>query len=89
MNIQFNSLNDMKKFAEYLSEILMQLGYNDKVMLVKEFSYNSFTTSSEYLGELRIILNELNRSNILTDDRVKFEVETAIQAINKAFGSSI
>jgi hypothetical protein len=51
------------------------------------FSYNSYTTSSEYLGEFRILLEDLIRENILSEDKIKIEVNAAIEAINKAFGN--
>lgn len=87
MRLQFNQLSDMKEFAEYLSNELVRLGYNDKSKMVSGFSYNSYTTSSEYLGEFRILLEDLIRQNILSEDKIKIEVNAAIKAINKAFGN--
>lgn len=86
MSLQFNKLNDMKEFAKYLSGELIKFGYNDRAKMVDEFSYNSYTTSSEYLGEFRILLEDLIKENILTEDKIKSEVAIAVKAINKAFG---
>lgn len=85
MSLQFNQLDDMKKFAKYLSGELTRLGYNDRAKMVDEFSYNSYTTSSEYLGEFKILLEDLMKENILIDDKIKCEVVIAVKAINKAF----
>lgn len=87
MNFKFNHLNDMKEFAKYLSRELERLGYKDKSRIVSEFSYNSFTTSSEYLGEFRFLLEDLIKQNILSDDNIKLQIDNAIRAINKAFGN--
>ena len=86
MSLQFNQLSDMKEFAKYLSGELIKLGYNDRAKMVDEFSYNSYTTSSEYLGEFRLLLEDLIKENILTEDKIKLEIAIAVKAINKAFG---
>ena len=87
MNFEFNSLDDMKGFAKYLSKELKNFGYKDKSKMVNEFSYNSYTTSSEYLGEFRILLEDLKKQNVLDEDNIKLGMEAAIKAINRAFGS--
>lgn len=87
LTFEFNSLNDVKEFAKYLSKELENFGYKDKSKMVYEFSYNSYTTSSEYLGEFRILLEDLKKQNVLDDDNIKIEVDAAIRAINKAFGN--
>lgn len=87
MDFEFNNLNDMKEFAKYLSKKLESFGYKDKSKMVNEFSYNSYTTSSEYLGEFRILLEDLKKQNVLKDENIKLGVDSAIKAINKAFGS--
>ena len=76
----------MKEFATYLSRELEEMGYKDKSKMVNEFSYNSYTTSSEYLGEFRILLEDLKKENIF-NNKVKTEVDFAIKVINKAFGN--
>jgi pyoverdine/dityrosine biosynthesis protein Dit1 len=87
VNFKFEDLNDIKKFAKYLSEELERLGYNDMARMISEFSYNSYTTSSEYLGEFRFLLNDLIKQDILKDNDIKIEVENAIRTINRAFGN--
>lgn len=87
MKFEFNSLNDMKEFAKRLSNDLSINGYENKSKMVNEFSSNSYTTSSEYLGELRLVLKDLRKQNVLLNDNLKLEVDAAIEAINKAFGN--
>ena len=86
MSLQFNKLSDMKEFAKYLSGELIKLGFNDRAKIIDEFSYNSYTTSSEYLGEFRILLQDLIKENIFDEDKIKLELVIAVKAINKAFG---
>jgi len=86
LKFKFNHLDDMKEFATYLSRELEEMGYKDKSKMVNEFSYNSYTTSSEYLGEFRILLEDLKKENIF-NNKVKTEVDFAIKVINKAFGN--
>ena len=85
MSLQFNKLDDMKEFAEYLAGELIKLGYDDKAKMVYEFSYNSYTTSSEYLGEFKILLEDLIKENMFHKDKIKSEISIAVKAINKAF----
>lgn len=49
----------MKEFAKYLSEELKNHGLSELSKEVLEFKSNYCTTSSEYLGEFRTILNEV------------------------------
>jgi len=86
MNLPLNSLDDMKQFAKHLTGVLYRLGYSENAKTVEAFSYNSFTTSSEYLGELRIVLKELIQSDLPIEAEIIAEVKTAIQAIDRAFG---
>jgi len=87
MNIQFNKLYDIKEFAKLLSSELIKLGYNDRAKMVDEFSYNSYTTSSEYLGEFRFLLEDLINENIFIENNMKLQVAIAIKTINKAFSN--
>lgn len=89
MKLQFENLNDMKKFAKYLENVLLKLGITEEANKVSAYSYNSFTTSSEYLGEFRIVLNDFNKSDISVNNEIRFEIESAINAINKALGNTI
>jgi len=87
LKFEFNDLNDMKEFAKHLSKELENFGYKDKSEMVNGFSYNSYTTSSEYLGEFRVLLEDLKKQKILEGENIKLEVDAAIKAINKAFGN--
>lgn len=87
MNFKFNNLNDMKEFAKYLSKELENFGDKDNSKMVNQFSYNSYTTSSEYLGEFRILLEDLKKQKVLEDENIRLQVDAAIKAINKAFRS--
>lgn len=87
MSFKFSNLNDMKEFAKYLSNELDKLGYKDEAKRINEFSYNSYTTSSEYLGEFRFLLEELKKYDILKNANMLLEADRAIKAINKAFES--
>lgn len=85
MILQFDKLDDMKELAKYLAGVLIKLGYNDRAKIVYEFSYNSYTTSTEYLGEFKILLEDLIKENVFHEDKIKAEISVAVKAINKAF----
>jgi len=76
----------MKEFAKYLGEELGKLGYKDMSKIASNFSYNSFTTSSEYLGEFNILLKNILNQNIVNDD-IKLSIYNAIRAIDVALGN--
>jgi hypothetical protein len=83
---QFNDIQDMKNFVEYLSSEMKSLGKSIWVDELKFFLTNTYTTSSEYLGELRIVLNRLLieiGGELLPE--LQNNIRLAIKAINKAF----
>jgi hypothetical protein len=83
---EFNDLQDMKEFAQYISDELMEKNRNNLALEVGEFSYNSFTTSSEYLGEFRIILKKvLSKVDIILNKETIENISKAIKEIDRAF----
>ena len=88
MNWCFTDLQSMKKFASYVSSKLNSIGENKWAEEIDFYSTNTFTTPTEYLGELKIALKQLLREkqSSLTGDLIT-DIELAIEAINKAFGS--
>jgi hypothetical protein len=85
MGSKFKTLDDMKELANLLSFELMKIDQIDLAEEIISFSYNTFTTSSEYLGELRFVLErilcEVNNPNFTQTDTIK----DAVIEINKAF----
>lgn len=85
MGSKFKTLDDMKELANLLSFELMKIDQIDLAEEIKSFSYNTFTTSSEHLGELRFVLErilcEVNNPNFTQTDTIK----DAVIEINKAF----
>jgi hypothetical protein len=71
----FDSLDDMKEFAKLLYEELMKISQVELAEEIKFFSYNTYTTSSEYLGELKFvlerILSEVNHPHLAHVDKIK------------------
>ncbi|MDD4049354.1 MAG: hypothetical protein PHI90_11200 [Clostridia bacterium] len=86
MNWKFESLKEMKEFAKSLGEELKNSGLQELSNKVLEFKSNYYTTSSEYLGEFRIVLNEiiLCSKDKLSNKWVESIIK-GIEAINKAF----
>jgi hypothetical protein len=83
----FQDPKSFKDLASYLISELNKLDSTDYSNELNDWANTFYTTSSEYLGELRIILNKiLNDSDIKLPDEVKNSIELAINAINKAFG---
>jgi hypothetical protein len=84
----FQDPKSFKDLASYLISELNKLDSSDYSNELNDWANTSYTTSSEYLGELRIILNKvLNDSNVILPIEVKSGIELAISAINKAFGA--
>lgn len=85
MGSQFNSLDDMKRFANLLSDELIKIGQIELAEEIKFFSYNTYTTSSEYLGELMLVLErivpEINNPYFSQAEKIK----EAINKIKDAF----
>lgn len=84
----FEELQDMKEFAKYLSLELSIGGFKDLATEVDMYSYNSYTTSSEYFGEFRIVLKKvfIEVDSILEKNTgIKNNILCAIEFINKAF----
>lgn len=89
MKWEFQSLREMKEFAKYLSEELKNHGLPELSKEVLEFKSNYYTTSSEYLGEFRIVLNEvLLKTNINLSNDLVGNINKAIESINKAFSAN-
>ncbi len=88
MNWNFESLKEMKEFAKNLSEVLESCGLKGLSNEVLEFKSNYYTTSSEYLGEFRLVLNK-----VLIDgkDKLSYEwlesIDKGIEAINKSLSN--
>lgn len=87
-NWNFNSLKEVKEFAKIIGEELKTYGLKELSLEVLEFKYNYYATSSEYLGEFRIVLNKVL---LYGSDRLPYKwinnIKKLIDAINKAFSN--
>jgi hypothetical protein len=87
MKWKFNDLQEVKQFALHLSYELNSRGEENLAKEVKYFSKNTYTTSSEYLGEFRIVLKSL----LNLDNKILLGLEDSIRdavaSIDKAFGN--
>jgi hypothetical protein len=85
MGSNFKTLDDMKELANLLSVELMKTDQIDLAEEIKSFSFNTYTTSSEYLGELRFVLErklfEVNNPDFTQTGIIK----EAVKEINRAF----
>ncbi|MGB8451564.1 MAG: hypothetical protein WCD89_04460 [Anaerocolumna sp.] len=82
--MMFNNNDDIKEFALNLVKTLEKLGEKAHADDLKAWSGEFFTTSSEFLGELKLILERISNLKLL-DDITKKNVNECIRAINKAF----
>ena len=86
---EFCGLQDMKQFAKLISTELEQNNRADLALETSGFSYNSYTTSSEYLGEFRLVLKKILKEKDFTlDNKIRQSIYKAIAAIDKAFGNT-
>ena len=79
-----NNNEDLKIFAQKLARDLEKGG---DIELAKELSLwteDFFTTSSEFLGELKLILEKVKALKYLTNSNQN-DVEECLNLINKAF----
>lgn len=85
---QFDSLDEMKKCCGHMAEEFRSHGLDAWADAIYGFSYNAYTTPTEYLGELRIVFTELlSHKESLPFESIP-DMEAAIQAINEAFGQN-
>lgn len=84
MKFKLRKPNDITEFAKHLNKVFLDLGYTEKAQVLDEFCSTCYTTSSEFLGEFKIILKGLIRENVL-EEGIKSEVNLVIEAIDKAY----
>lgn len=80
----FNNNDEIKEFALNLVEILEKIEERSHAHELKAWSGEFFTTSSEFLGELKFTLERISNVKLL-DDITRKNVNECIRVINKAF----
>lgn len=81
----FKSNDDLKKYIRTLIKSLELIGEIKLVENLRTWDVEFFTTSSELLGELVIILKKIKALKSL-DKTTKNEVKETIETINKVLG---
>jgi hypothetical protein len=80
----FNSVGDIKKFTASLIKCMDDIGEISLKKELTDWDNNSFTTSSEFLGELRMILRKIKYVEKL-DSKIKNDITRCIASIDEAF----
>lgn len=80
----FESMEDVKEFVELLIEKLDSIDEYLFANELKEWKNTYFTTSSEYLGELTIILKKILDQPINLDRKTKNLITKCIYVLKKA-----
>jgi hypothetical protein len=83
--------NDLKDFRDFSIYVISELESENETIFSKElkgWSNTGFSSPSEFLGELRIILNTILNEHIKLNDELRENIRDAIKAINKAFGQN-
>lgn len=83
--MNFKSQADVKVFGKTLQERLLSMGEASLANELREWDGGFFTTSSEFLGEMKLILEKISVLKSL-DDVTKKNVQGCLSAINQAFG---
>ena len=83
--MRFDNNDDLKHFSKVLSEKLLLIGELSLTRELKRWDEGCFTTSSEFLGEFKLILKRVKQVDAL-DIATNRDVERCITTINKAFG---
>ncbi len=85
MKHQFEKNQDIKIFANYITGKLEASKHYDLANEVKTFENIFYTTSSEYLGEFRIILNKIISIETNLDKEDIIQIKRLIKEIDAAF----
>ena len=83
--MKFNNNDDLKKFALNLSKELDRIGESKLAKELEGWSDEFFTTSTEFIGELSLILMRINDLQVL-DKVAENNVKECIKTIEKALG---
>lgn len=83
----FKNNDEIKDFVKELKRKLESIGENEFFDELANWEDTFFTTSSEFLGELRIVLEKIEAQNIPSlKGNTQKQIRSCIKAINKAFG---
>jgi hypothetical protein len=85
MRWEFNEINDLTRFAKYLCSVLKDTGHNELADRVQVFQRVWVFPATEYLGEFRILLQEIQKNSITLPPDFTQGIKDAITSINKAF----
>lgn len=90
MEWKFEKPQDIKKFADHLSSELIKQNKHELASEINQFCNTTFTTSSEFLGEFRMLMKKVS---LLKDIKLDKEAEKGIfkvvETIDKAFGNRL
>ena len=82
--MRFDKNSDIKEFSKKLQMKLLETGESSLSNELHEWDMSSFTTSSEYLGEIQNILEQISNVKSL-DNETKQDIRECLLAIKKAF----
>jgi|BioPla2DNA2_1021312.scaffolds.fasta_scaffold18990_2 hypothetical protein len=83
----FSNNDEIKYFVKELKQKLVSIGENEFLDELVNWEDTFFTSSSEFLGELKTILEKIEAQNIPSlKGNTKKQIKSCIKAINKAFG---
>lgn len=81
----FNTSEELKEFAIHIANILEEQGKFQLSKEIHSWCSTAYSTSSEYLGEIRIIMQSILAQKTLLDDAERKSIKILIEAINNAF----
>lgn len=85
--MSFSNNDDLKKFVAILIQELELHGEKSLANELRAWQSDSFTTSSEFLGELKLILQKIDTSCIKgLKGTIQQQINECIISINKVFG---
>lgn len=84
--MSFSNNEDIMKFIAILVDNLELIDEKSLITELEAWQSISFTTSSEFLGELRLILQKINaRCRKRLKITIQQQIDECINSINKAF----
>jgi hypothetical protein len=82
--MDFKNSDEIKKFSKILQREPLLMGEMSLANELSAWDEGSFTTSSEFLGEMKLILEKAARLKTI-DEMTRKDVHGCLSAINRAF----
>ena len=82
----FSSPSSFLSFIDTIADRLLELGEDQLSKDCREKAHDAYTTSSEWLGEIRLVLGRAEKSEgVRKSDTLQKDIQEAVQSIRQAW----